>query len=282
VWDDGDRFGCLNLLTPERAVAAARSVRTGRSFPLNLALTEPDPPLFGRPAVRLEVSHAPGPSRDDVVHDLNTQSSSQWDGFGHFGHRTHGHYGGLGDDDHGIERWAQRGIVGRAILADVARWRTGTGRPLRHGEADPILTSDLDACLEEQGTPLEPGDILLIRTGWTEWHRGLDDAGRIACAASGAAPGIAGKDLPRWLWDHHLAAVACDNPSVEMIPPTRELGVLHPQALALLGLPLGELWDLEALAADCASTGTADSMLVSAPLHLPGAVSSPANAVAIR
>src|SRR5262245_11740830 len=49
VWGDPDHLGCLNLLTPERAAsAAARCVRSGRSFGLNLAFELPDPPLFGR------------------------------------------------------------------------------------------------------------------------------------------------------------------------------------------------------------------------------------------
>ena len=49
VWaDGGDRFGCLNLLTPERALAAARLVERGAVFPLNWTMALPDPPLFGR------------------------------------------------------------------------------------------------------------------------------------------------------------------------------------------------------------------------------------------
>ena len=43
LWGDHDVFGALNLLTPERALHAACSIRTGRSFALNLDLTLPDP-----------------------------------------------------------------------------------------------------------------------------------------------------------------------------------------------------------------------------------------------
>ena len=44
----------------------------------------------------------------------------------------------------------------------------------------------------------------------------------------------------------------------------------------------GELWQLDDLADDCASTGTYDALLTSAPLHLAGAAASPCNALAIR
>jgi len=59
-------------------------------------------------------------------------------------------------------------------------------------------------------------------------------------------------------------------------------GLMHPTLIALLGLCIGELWDLEALAADCATTRVYDCMIVAKPLNLVGGVGSPANAVAIK
>jgi hypothetical protein len=47
-------------------------------------------------------------------------------------------------------------------------------------------------------------------------------------------------------------------------------------------MPIGELWDLDALAADCASDGIYESMIVSNPLYVIGGVASPPNAVAIK
>ena len=57
---------------------------------------------------------------------------------------------------------------------------------------------------------------------------------------------------------------------------------LHNHLLNLLGIPIGELWDLDRLAADSAADGNWDCFLTSAPLAFPGAAASPANAVAIR
>jgi hypothetical protein len=52
--------------------------------------------------------------------------------------------------------------------------------------------------------------------------------------------------------------------------------------IPLLGMPIGEMWYLEALAEDCAADGVYEFMLTSAPLNLLGGVGSPANAIAIK
>jgi Putative cyclase len=280
LWGDHDVFGTLNLLTPERALRAARSIRTGRSFALNLELTLPDPPLFGRPSFRHEVTGVSNRGHDDLLHDWNTQSSSQWDGFRHVGTPELGHYGGVPDEEHGMHHWAARGIVGRAVLADVARWRAAQGRPLLQGERDPITGDELRACLVDQGTPVEVGDVLLLRTGWTEWYRGLDAAGRAEHAKTAASPGLADLDAVRAVWDLHVSAIGADNPGVEAWPPTTLF--LHRYFLPRLGIPLGELWDLDALAEDCAADGTYDAFFTSAPIHVPAGVASPPNAIAVR
>lgn len=303
VWGEGDVLGCLNLLTPDRVVRAASLVKTGRVFALNLDATLPSPPLFGRAAFTHEVTGRPGGfSHDDLLHNWNTQSSSQWDGFRHVGNPTHGHYGGVADEDHGIDHWVGR-IVGRAVLADVGRWREAQGRPLRCDASDPITPEDVHGCLGDQGTTVEPGDILLLRTGWLTWYRGLDDAQRQAVAAPDglAAPGLVpGERTARLLWDLHVAAVAADNPALEVWPPGAleddpdwratatadpsrwpEIFV-HTALLPLLGIPIGELFDLDALAEDCAATGTYESFFTSAPLNIPHGVATPPNALAIR
>ena len=59
-------------------------------------------------------------------------------------------------------------------------------------------------------------------------------------------------------------------------------GFLHIQLIAHLGMALGELWDLDALAEDCAADGVYECMVMSAPLNLRGGVGSPPNALAIK
>lgn len=283
VWGDDDVLGTLNLQTPDRVVAARASIRTGRWFSLNLELELPDPPLYGRPRFRHEVTGERGSGHDDVLHDWNTQSSAQWDGFRHFPSRSHGFYNGLDDEAHGMHHWAKRGMAGRCVLLDLDRWRAADGRPLRQGEADPVTAEDVQRCIADQGTAVEPGDVLLLRTGWLAWYRDLSADERAAHAAARAPhPGIAGKDLPELLWDLHISALAADNSTVEQNPAQKGWGFLHATALPLLGLPLGEMWDLDALAADCAADGTYDAFFTSAPINVHQGVASPPNAIAIR
>lgn len=302
VWGPDDVYGTLNLLTPENVVRAASLVKEGKVFSLNWSLSLPDPPLFARPALKHDISKTPI-SADDHLDSFNTQSSSQWDGFLHIRHPAHGSYGG-GEREAllGIDRWAQRGIVGRAILIDVARWRLNQGRPLEHGTPDPITVDDLEATLESQGINVEPGDILLVRTGWIEWYESLSDRERAEYAnmARFACPGLVpGTETGRWLWDRHIAAVAADNPSCEIWPPGSTLaesersrfwsdprliheGFMHTLLLPMLGIPIGEMWYLDELASDCSADGRFEAMLVSAPLNLKGGVASPPNALAIK
>jgi len=301
VWGDDDRLGCLNLLGEERTRAGLSAVVDARVFSLNLELDLPDPPLFGRPAFRHDVSWlAGGAGHDDSLSDWNTQSSSQWDGFRHIRHPLYGFYGGVYDERHGVDVWAARGIVGRAVLCDVGRWREAEGRPIDYAEADPIEPDDVRGALAAGGTQVETGDILLLRTGWLRWYRSLDAAGRTALRTGHRAPGLRpGTATAAMLWDLHIAALAADNPAVEVWPPGATLApdkrdavradpercheaFVHFSLLALLGLPLGELFDLDALADAVAADGRSACLLTSAPLRLRHGVASPANALAIR
>jgi hypothetical protein len=85
-----------------------------------------------------------------------------------------------------------------------------------------------------------------------------------------------------WLWDHQIAGMAADNVGLEALPVDAAVGFQHRRLIAMLGMPMGELWDLDALAVDCAADGRYEFMLVSAPLYVPGGVGSPPNAYALK
>jgi hypothetical protein len=300
MWGEDDVFGCLNRLGLESVRTAVNEVHRGAVFPVNWDIALPEPGLFERPSVRHELVHAPNATPlNDILSDWNTQSSSQWDGFRHITWDGRGNYNG--DQPHGVHHWARRGIVGRCVLADVDRWRTAQGRPLDFTRPDPIGVADLRAALAAQGGEPRPGDVLLVRTGWIAWYLAADDTTRrtIASRTALVTPGLeASEEMAELLWDWQLAAVAADNPALETWP-TRADGSpgtadssgrwalphpwsLHSRIIAGLGLPVGEMWDLEALAADSAETGEYRGMLTSAPLNLVGGAASPANALVLR
>lgn len=303
LWGDTDALGTLNLLDEARVRAAVATVERGQVFRLDLSMRRPDPPLYGRgPWHHRILASEDSTSTDDRLEHFNPQSSSQWDGFRHVRRADHGYYNGLDGDAHGIDLWAQRGLVGRGVLADVARWRHDQGRPLRHGSPDVVTVDDLRATLDEQGTRLQVGDLLLIRTGWTAWYDTLDQPTRDRISQPDGLISVGlepTEDMARFLWDAHVAAVAADNPALEIWPlgaladpllveeiradPSREPEILlHSRLLAMLGVPIGELWSLDALADDCRADGRWEFLLTSAPLRLPRGVGSPANALAVK
>ena len=78
-------------------------------------------------------------------------------------------------------------------MCDVARWREAQGRPLHYDEGDVIEPDDIMSTLEAQGSPIEQGDVLLMRTGWTEWYESSTDESMRALLADRATlkcPGL--------------------------------------------------------------------------------------------
>ena len=295
VFGDDDEVGTINLLTPERVIAAADSIRSGKVFALNLPINIPDPPLFTRGKHTHTVKIFPNAEfvLDDFLDNFYPQASSQWDALAHVKHPVHGAYNGIPDNQMtgrggtrlGIDNLARRGIAGRGVLADVARYYDRIGKSIDFTQAKSIPLEDVQAALEEEGVDLQPGDILLIRIGWTKFYLSASEEIKAELAKETVVPGIEGSErTARWLWDNHLAAVASDSPALEALPKPagEEMEFLHFHMLAFFGMPIGEMWNLEGLAEDCATDGNYDFFLTSAPLNIPGGVGSPPNALAIK
>ncbi len=295
VFGDQDEVGTINLLTPARVRAAKESIRSGKTFALNLPIDVPNPPLFTRQAHRHTIKNFGGAMEfvlDDYLDNFYPQASSQWDALCHVMHPVLGAYNGVpkneitgrGGKRLGIDNLARRGIAGRGVLADIARYHESIGKSIDCSKAESIPLEDLEATLARQKSPLRNGDILLIRTGWTQFYYGLSDSAKQELARETVVPGIEGSDrVARWLWNHHLAAVASDSPALEALPkPEGNAEFLHFHMLAFFGMPIGEMWNLEELAADCAADKQYDFFITSAPLNVPGGVGSPPNALAIK
>ncbi len=286
LWGSGDAVGTLNLLTPARALAAAALVLRGDVFSLNWDLDLPNPAIGRRGKPRHHVMARYPWGRDDLVDNLYLHGSTHWDALSHVGCPEVGYYNGVQPDEatakNGVEHMARRGIVGRGVLVDLGP-RLGA-RGFDYGAASPITAEDLEAARRDQGVALLPGDILLVRTGWMAHYLAQHQRWRDRIAHEPTIPGLAaGPAMFAYLWDHHVAALAADNYAVEAYPfAPAGAGSLHANCLGLLGLPLGEFFDLEALAVDCARDGVWEFLLSSAPLHLVGGTASPPNALAIK
>ncbi|MCL3819854.1 cyclase family protein [Aeromicrobium wangtongii] len=286
VFGPADSLGTLHHLTPNRRLAAMTSSRTGETVCLTLPLNEPHTAPFGRDQLVHVRYRANRFSWGDRVERLDLQSSTQWDGLLHVSHTEAGFYGGhRGDPDGaphlGIDAWARTGIVGRGVLLDVGAHLAARGGydALERHVVTPAMLLDV---AEAQAVELRPGDILCVRLGWYAAFSALDeDAGRQLMGRVAGAGLSATGDMAEFLWDRRIAAVACDNVTVEVQPGDRADGFLHHRLITMLGMPLGELFDFEELAGRCRDVQKWDFVFTSVPLHLPGGVGSPANAVAV-
>lgn len=273
-------LGTVSFIGPDEMRRAAASVSEGRSFGLSEPIGTFEAPLFGRAAAQHHVLEVGRNELEDVLDSFNPQSYSQLDGLAHVRAREHGFFGGATEistarEQSGIHHWARNGIVGRGVLLDVhaARLARGDDDP---AAGSPITVEELLDVADRQGTELAAGDILLVRTGWLESYRAHPDAPVTAWNGLHA-----GEATARFLWNRRIALVGADNPAVEDAPGSREAGSLHRRLLPALGLSLLELLRLDELAVACKSAGRWQFLLTIAPLPIRGAVSSPANAIAV-
>lgn len=84
LFGEDDQNGMLNLLTSDNTVQASREIIDGTRVSTDWTLTSMSPPSFGRRPFEHTIKHLAPLIVDDEI-SFNTQSSSQWDGFRHFG-----------------------------------------------------------------------------------------------------------------------------------------------------------------------------------------------------
>lgn len=177
-----------------------------------------------------------------------------------------------------IENMAVQGVQGRGVLIDLAH-HIGSKRELVDYES-------LAAIMTADAVTVEPGDIVLLHTGWATallaMGREPDASIHRTCAV------LDGRDqrLLDWITDSGLVALASDNSAVEGVRRDEQLQgrapllPIHHHCLFKLGVPLGEMWYLDELARWLRESGRNRFLLTAPPLRLPGAVGSPVTPIA--
>lgn len=242
-------------------------------------------------------------SCDDAIL-LHNQYSTQWDALAHYGQMfdiddsgtpkpvfyngfsVHDDatgkptQGEVGAAHLGIEHMAEACVQGRAVMVD---FHAHFGR-----DHKAVGYDDLMGVLEADRVEVEEGDLLCIHTGWSDMllaFAGAPDAD--VMMQSGAA--LNGRDdkVLQWITDSGVAIIACDNRAVEYEWDTpsstteRHTALeLHEHCLFKLGVHLGEMWNLGPLARWLRENRRTHFLLTAPPLHMPGAVGSPANPIA--
>jgi kynurenine formamidase len=291
-WGERDEIGTLNLIDGEAVRRGAACVRTGRRFSLAVRLDQKSPQIGSMPGrvnplrtmVAINTPYAGDVdnfcSSDDVV-TMGLQAATHWDSLAHVS------YGGLlyngypaatitaeaGAARCGISRVTS--LTTRGVLLDVARVR-GVDL-LSPGEA--VTADDLDAAASGAGVTVEPGDVVLVRTGNITRYL----AGDRNTYTGGHQPGL-GTSTVQWFRDHDVAAVATDTVAFEVYPNERPemMFPVHLLHLRDMGMTQGQNFDLEDLAADCVDDGVYEFLLEASPLPFTGGLGSPVNPVAIK
>ncbi|MEU6025646.1 cyclase family protein [Streptomyces tauricus] len=314
-WGEDDVLGTLNHLDEAKRREGAALVRRGVSFSLSQRFDMDGPqkgwrrrtnPVHtmldtGTDAALGNQGFPHGIGGADDVIAMPLQCSTQWDGLGHIfdhgmawnGRPAEKVVTSDGDLVTGIEHMASQ-VAGRGVLLDVGRAigagglsgvddsRGAGGSVGAEGELPDgfaVTEEHLLATAGAQGVSVGRGDIVLVRTGQLARARreGWGDY------AGGPAPGLS-FTTAGWLHGSEIAAIATDTWGFEVRPNEFEHAFqpLHQVAIPHIGLLIGEMWDLDSLAKDCAADGVYEFWLTAAPLPITGAVGSPVNPIAVK
>jgi kynurenine formamidase len=312
-WGDTDEFGALNFIDEEKIRESASLVRKGKSISMGADFGPDGPQSNGPSAFRINPKHFMVVDGGDGEHYINSvagfdnsiatsvaawrdgdlfrfnedyivmplQAATQWDALSHvyYDEKMYNGYAQTSVTSFGANRLSIRtvgaagGIVSRGVLLDVARHRgvdAIDGGPL-------IQPDELDEVARNQGVEVRRGDVVIVRTGW--WHRFYEtkNGGDLGNGLSW--------HCAEWLHDHEVAAVAADNHAVEGFHERESEATFLPLHLLCqrdMGVHMGELFELEAISADCAADGVYEFQFVAPPIRFIGAVGSPINPLALK
>ena len=280
-WGADDERGSMNHQKPAAVLKATRLIRTGEVYELGRVLSSAMP-LFGTRSFDLHTKRtfmntAPnrrGSNEELVVTELG-QVGTQFDGFTH---QTIGDsvYNCVKVDDIatrsgftklGIEKVGL--VFTRGVLIDVAALK---GVEMLAASYE-ITVNDLQQALARQEVALEPGDAVLVHTGWGRlWEK---DNTRYL----GPSPGI-GVAATEWLAKQDPLLVGGDTGPVEVMPnPDPQLNQpVHQMLLVQRGIHLLENLKLD----DLSGRRAYQFAFVMQPLKIKGGTGSTVAPVAIR
>jgi kynurenine formamidase len=294
-WGADDEIGALNYLTGDEIKSGIAAVRLHRPFTLGVpvATAAGDPIFPGRWAARhymvadkagFEAGHwGPLPGglefADDYVSGF-ARAGTHCDALGHMWFDDtlwNGYPAASTNGKASIEPIARRGIIGRAVLLDLARF---------HGEtflqrAATFDHRDLLDCARAQAVGLEPRSILMLRTGWL----GALLRGEVKMDQHYWEPGLTfSLELVRWFAEMQIPCFLTDTLANETTyePNSGLMLVLHAALMRNLGVVFTEMAWLEELAADCANDRQYDGLYTASPVQVSRGTGGALNPIFIK
>jgi kynurenine formamidase len=271
VYGREDQVGSLNAVnTPEKILAALRSVKTGRIHDLGVPVDQHSFKWPGHSPTQILSFRSPGGAKTlkDVALFANNPRGTAWhscalfisdnvgtqiDGLGHITKGADDHwYNGFRERDHAGDFGILKAdadsippIVARAVMIDVAGWKGVDALPGNYA----IGSKDLQATLAKQGVDVEPSDVVMIRTG-TLRYWGVNGADHTKLAQHDSA-GIT-LEAAKWLVEQKGASfVGSDTSGLEVgtDPALKGIAIpVHEYLLIDQGVHIGEFHNLESLA----------------------------------
>jgi kynurenine formamidase len=280
-WGPADERGSANHMKSDTVLRATRLIRTGEVIELGHVLSA-SMPFFGtrrfdvhtKRTFMNQPSNRRGSNEEIVITEIG-QVGTQHDGFNHQTHEN-SMYNCVKVDEAatrtgfnklGIEKVGA--LITRGVLVDVAGLKGVDILP----DTYEITVQDLDQALQRQNLKLQPGDAVIIHTGWGKlWAK--DNARYVK-----SCPGI-GIAAAEWLARQDPMLVGSDNWPVEVAPnPDKEVSLpVHQIMLVVNGIHLLENMKLD----DLASKRVHEFAFMIQPLKVQGGSGSTVAPIAVR
>lgn len=292
-WGPEDERGTANLIDGAAIRRGVDAVKTGERLCLGLPMQFDGiqtGAIYGRvnPLHTMVAINEPSPfggafrSSDDVI-TMGLQSATHWDALAHVSYDGF-LYNGFSAESITASAGATRcgidkigALTSRGVLLDIARLR---GVDSLEG-AYAITGDDLDEAADAAKVTVEPGDIVLIRTGKMAQSLGKNPPDKVGYPFPNPGPSL---DSAEWFHRHGVAAVANDTLTFEVLMPANVAGALmvHLVHLVDMGMTQGQNFVLDELATACHNDGRYTFLLEASPQPITGATGSPVQPVAIR
>ena len=290
-WGKDDEMGAINLITPEKRIAAARLIRSGKSVSMGRFIPKTPGPGVGTPAQHWMRSRSIGDGGGGAASDFYGMlvhggvNATHLDALCHVWDK-HGIYNGRDPSEAitfdgatfgSVDKWSD-GIVTRCILMDIPKLR---GEPYVTVEK-PVHGWELEDIVRAEGITMEPGDAIAIycgRQAWEEAHFNTP----WGASRSEPRPGVHTSCIP-FIRDNDICLVAWDMQEGWPTGYEWEFPYDYSPVHAIIfayGAAIVDNVALEPLAEALGAEGRSEFMLVLSPLKMAGGTGSPINPIAL-
>jgi kynurenine formamidase len=273
IWGKDDEVGSLNAMTDDSRAAALRLATRGKVYDLGVTYSRRSFKWPGHSPGEIMSFRSPAgeaAQKEAIVGASFNASNTRWhsnamfmndnvatqiDGLGHVTAGDDNHwYNGFKEADYGGDFGLLKcdavtipPIVARGVMLDIAAARNVAELPSQYA----ITPADIDAALSRQQVKLQPGDVVLIRTG-TLRHWGTDGDNHAKIGEHDSA-GITLETAKYLVEQNGAMLIASDTSGLEVSPAlagSDSFIPVHKYLLVEQGVHIGEFHNLEELARD--------------------------------